>query len=61
MDKHRIFRIGLILLAIIIIVYAGWVIATPPANDELPAWGLAAIGIVMIIVGFRIATRNDDL
>jgi multisubunit Na+/H+ antiporter MnhF subunit len=58
MDKHKIFTSGLILLAIIILVYAAWVIVTPPASDDLHAYALVVIGIIMIIVGYKISQRD---
>ena len=61
MDKHNLFTCGLVLLAVIILGYSFWVIATPPVSDDLHAWALSAIGILMLIIGYGISRRDRGL
>jgi|GEM_PF-1926681 hypothetical membrane protein len=58
MDTHKIFRIGLVLLALFVIIVGIWVYVTPPVNDEPQAYALVAIGIFMILIGYQISRRN---
>lgn len=58
MDSHKIFLIGLVLLAIFVIADGIWVIVTLPRDDEVQAFALVAIGIFMILIGYHISRRD---
>jgi hypothetical protein len=58
MDSHKVFLVGLALLAVIVIVDGIWVVLTPPFNDEPQAYALVAIGFFMLLIGYSIAQRN---
>jgi hypothetical protein len=58
MDTHKLFVIGLMLLAVFVIGSAIWVIVTPPLSDEIQAYGLVAVGFFMLIIGYDIAQRK---
>ncbi len=60
MEKNRIFTVGLVGLAVIIFIYAGWVIATPPVSDDPHAFALIVLGIVMIAIGYWIGSREKS-
>jgi hypothetical protein len=58
MDSHKVFLVGLVVLAVIVIADGIWVVLTPPVNDEPQAYALVAIGIFMLLIGYSIAQRN---
>ena len=57
MESHKIFRIGLVLLALFVIIVGIWVFTTPPIGDEPQALALFAIGVFMILIGYQISRR----
>jgi hypothetical protein len=57
MDTHKVFLIGLALLAVFVIADGIWVIFSPPAGDEVQAYALVVIGIFMLIIGYQISKR----
>ena len=60
MDSHKIFLIMLVFLALFVIVDGIWVLFSPPREDEMQAWGLVAIGIFMLLVGWHISKRKSS-
>jgi uncharacterized membrane protein len=60
MNKHTVFVIGLVLLAIFVIGAAIWVIVSPPLEDEMQAYALVAVGIFMLIIGYDLAKRKPE-
>jgi uncharacterized membrane-anchored protein len=60
MDTHKIFLIGIVLLALFVIVDATWVLVEPPAGDEVQAIGLIIIGIFMLFIGYHISKRKKS-
>ncbi|NMB79419.1 MAG: hypothetical protein GYA23_10050 [Methanomicrobiales archaeon] len=59
MDKHNLFMIGLVLLAVFVIADGIWVVMTPPVGDELQAYGLVAVGAFMLLIGYYLGERRD--
>jgi hypothetical protein len=57
MDTHKVFLVGLALLAVFVIADGIWVIISPPAGDEMQAYALVVIGIFMLIIGYQISKR----
>ena len=60
MDSHKVFVIGLALLAIFVIGDAILVILSPPIGDELQAYAFVVIGIFMLLIGYYIAKRDRN-
>jgi hypothetical protein len=60
MDKHRVFVIGLLFLALVVIGAAVWTIFTPPFGDEVQSYALVAIGVFMLIIGYDISRRKPN-
>jgi hypothetical protein len=58
MDSHKVFMIGLVILALFVIGDAILVIITPPTGDELQAYAFIVIGIFMLFIGYDIAKRG---
>ena len=58
MDSHKVFLIGLAILALFVIGDAILVILTPPIGDELQAYAFIVIGIFMLFIGYDIAKRG---
>jgi len=60
MDRHIVFLIGLVLLALFVIGSAIWVIITPPLGDEPQSYALIAIGVFMLVIGYTIAQLKPE-
>lgn len=59
MDSHKVFLVGLVLLAMFVIADGIWVLAEPPAGDEVQAVALVVIGIFMLLIGYHISKRKS--
>lgn len=60
MHEHKVFVIGLAILALVVIGAAVWTIITPPIGDEEQAYALVAIGIFMLIIGYHLSQRIPE-